>query len=133
MKYVLKTWSLILTVTFSFHLALAAQIPTHGVPADENSLVSEFDQNMILIQNHINELNSLQESLADVEDTNGLMSAIGQTIDQAEISLKDLRKNLNLKQSRQVTRELSALISEFKATSPLNQILGVHVSSELTF
>ena len=67
MKYVLKTWSLILTVTFSFHLALAAQIPTHGIPADENSLVSEFDQNMILIQNQINELKLNKLKLEETE------------------------------------------------------------------
>ncbi len=133
MKTAFKISTILLALTFSTYWAQASDLPVHGVPADANSQVSELNQNMLTIQKQIEEMNSMQEALADVEDTNGLISAIGQTVTQAELSLKHIRKTSNLKESQRLTTELASLISEFKATDPLNQILGLHVSDELYF
>lgn len=124
MKSVLKIWSILIIVAISYHLAQAA---------DSVHSRTELDQNITLIQKQMTELEVMQEFLADVEDTNGLMSAIGQTIDQAEMSLKNIKKNSDLNESRELKKSLSSLISQFKAMDPLNQILGAHVHRELNF
>ncbi len=133
MKTVLKIWLILLAVTFSSFLAQASELPSHGTPIDEKSQGSELAENILAIQLQIKEMNSMQDMLANVEDTNGLLSAIGQTITQAELSLANIRKNSSVVESRLLTNELTAMISEFKATDPLNQILGLHVSDELHF
>ncbi len=133
MKTISKISMILFAATFSTFLASASELPVHGVPLDATSQVSELNENVLTIQKQIDELNSMQDALADVEDTDGLMSAIGQTVTQAGLSLQHIRKTSDLKESQQVTLDLAAQISEFKAMDPLNQILGLNVSDELHF
>ncbi len=133
MTSLLKIWSVLMFVTLSFHLAKATELPTHGIPLTEASFSSELAQNINFIQKQIAELNAMQDAMANEEDTHGLMSAIGQTVEQAETSLKHIRKSSDLQESRETIQSLSSMKSDFKAMDPLNQILGLHVNGALKF
>lgn len=116
----MKTLLVLVMLTLSFQFAQAEEL-------------SELEQNTLIIQSQITEMNAMQEALADVEDTHGLMSALGQTISQATLSLQHIQKTSDLKESRETVQELSVLITDFKGMDPLNRILGLHVNSELSF
>lgn len=112
-------------ITLSFHLVQAAEIDT--------LTVNEDSQSISILHRQIEELNLMQESLAEIENTKGLMSAIGQTIDMAEKFLTENNQNPNATKTQKMIGELASLISSFKAQDPLNQILGLHMSDELSF
>lgn len=125
MNSVLKIWSILMLITLSFHLVQAA---------GNNALtISEDSQSISTLHHQIEELNMMQESLTDIENTKGLMSAIGQTIDMAEKFLTENNQNPNATKTQKMIGELASLISSFKTQDPLNQILGLHMSDELSF
>lgn len=130
MKNTLKIWALGLLITLSFNLVQAEELPTHGVLAPAKS---EIEQNVQIIQAQMAEMNSMQDELSQVEDTEGLMGALGQTIAYADIKLQDIQKNKDTEESKETVLELRLLIQDFKGMNPLNRILGVHVSHELSF
>ncbi len=125
MNSVIKIWSILMLITLSFHLVQAAEIDT--------LTVNEDSQSISILHRQIEELNLMQESLAEIENTKGLMSAIGQTIDMAEKFLTENNQNPNATKTQKMIGELASLISSFKAQDPLNQILGLHMSDELSF
>ena len=133
MKSVLKIWSLLMIVTLSFHLAKASEGSLEIISNNEALQSSELSQNIITIKTQLHALYQLQNSLSEIENTDGFMSALGQTIEISRMSLKNIQKTSDLEASRELIGNLSSLINQFKATNPLNQILGVHVNSELNF
>ena len=133
MKSFLKLGTLLLAVSFSFHIAQASEIPAHGIPATDKSSKSELEQIIILIQSDIDEMDHMQDLLSNVDDTHGLMSALGQSIAQANLSLAHIQRTSDLKEARQTAHELNLLLIEFKGMDPLNEILGIHVNHELSF
>ncbi|KHD88964.1 MAG: hypothetical protein OM95_05715 [Bdellovibrio sp. ArHS] len=94
---------------------------------------AEFDMNLITIQTQIKEMEKMQDELNDVENTHGLMSALGQTITTAESVRKEIEQSVDLDKSRQLIKELNKSLREFKAQLPANQIRGVKVHDELSF
>ncbi len=112
-------------ITLSFHLVQAAEVDILPVTDDGQSIST--------LHRQIEELNMMQDSLTHIENTKGLMSAIGQTIDMAEKFLNENNQNPNEIKTQKLIGELASLISTFKAQDPLNQILGLHMSDELSF
>ena len=125
MNSVLKIWSILMLITLSFHLVQAAEVDILPVTDDGQSIST--------LHRQIEELNMMQDSLTHIENTKGLMSAIGQTIDMAEKFLNENNQNPNEIKTQKLIGELASLISTFKAQDPLNQILGLHMSDELSF
>ncbi|MDG0817096.1 hypothetical protein [Bdellovibrio svalbardensis] len=70
------------------------------------------------ISQQINELNAIQDSLAQVEDSGGLIRDIGQTVTTAEMELKGIDRSMDLDKAHQLKRELSEVIATVKAHLP---------------
>ncbi|WP_347359261.1 hypothetical protein [Bdellovibrio sp.] len=94
---------------------------------------AELDSNLIAIKSKIQELEGLQEELGDMEDTNGLLSALGQTITTATAIRKDIEKKSDLEKSRQLILELNNEINNFKNQHPSYNIRGIKKHDELTY
>ncbi|KYG69310.1 hypothetical protein AZI87_08940 [Bdellovibrio bacteriovorus] len=94
---------------------------------------AELNMNLITIETQIKEMEKMQDEISDMENTNGLMSALGQTITTAEAVRKEIDRSADLDKSRQLVGELTKTIREFKAQLPSNQIRGLKVHHELSY
>ena len=75
----------------------------------------EFDMTRDQILKKIQELDKLQTDLGDLEDSQGLIKAIGETIHIAQLELQTARRNLDLELAQELSKSLSEAIKEFKA------------------
>nr|BFD61703.1 hypothetical protein BdHM001_03840 [Bdellovibrio sp. HM001]BFD65514.1 hypothetical protein HAGR004_05360 [Bdellovibrio sp. HAGR004] len=94
---------------------------------------AELDSNLMTINSKIQELEKLQDELSDMENTNGLLSAIGQTVTTATEIQKEIAKSSDLKKSRQLIQELNSEINNFKNQHPSYNIRGIKKHDELTY
>lgn len=94
---------------------------------------AELDMNLITIKSQITEMEKMQDELGDMENTRGVLSALGQTITTAEEVRKEIDRSGDLDKSRRLVQELKKAISDFKAQDPRNIIPGLKVHEELSF
>ena len=79
---------------------------------------AEFDMTRDQIQKQIQELDMLQTDLGDLEDSHGLIKAIGETIHIAKLELQTARRNLDLEMAKELSKNLKEALKEFKAKDP---------------
>lgn len=78
----------------------------------------EFDMTRDQILKQIQELDKLQTDLGDLEDSQGLIKAIGETIHIAQLELQTARRNLDLEMAKELSKNLIEALIEFKAKDP---------------
>lgn len=83
------------------------------------------------VRRSIQELSKMQDDLAEVEDTNGLMGALAQTITSAEQVLKS--SGDDVEKMKMLKKELRERVQEMKRLDPRNQIRGLKVHDDLEF
>ena len=94
---------------------------------------AELDSNLVTIKSKIQEMERLQDELGDMENTNGLLSALGQTITTATEVRKEIEQTSDLEKSRQLIKELNTEINNFKNQHPSYNIRGIKKHDELTY
>ncbi len=75
---------------------------------------SEVNVNLAKVQEQIEEMNSMQDRLAEIENSGGLMRDLGQTKEVAEQDSKKVSQTFDLEQSRQLVKNLDALLVKFR-------------------
>lgn len=94
---------------------------------------AELDSNLVEIKSKIQELEKLQDELSDTENSNGLLSALGQAITVATEIQKEIADSSDLEKSRQLIQELNSEINNFKNQHPSYNIRGIKKHDELTY
>lgn len=78
---------------------------------------AELQMNLVTIKSQIAEMEKMQQELSDVENTRGVLSALGQTITMAEDIFKEIDQNNDLEKSRILVKDLDQIIGQLKVRS----------------
>ena len=126
MKTLLMT-ALILSAAFGTVNAKADDGISSDYYAMEGKInAADFDITADSIQKHIKELNDMQAELTNLEDSQGLIKAIGQSVHIATLDFKTAKRNFDLATAKKINTNLVEDIRTFKAMDPRNEILGLH-------
>lgn len=103
---------------------------------DRENVMNKLDASALSVEStdirsSIEELYRMQDELAGVEDTNGLMGALAQTITSAERVVKSSGDDLG--KLKMLKNELHERVQEMKRLDPRNQIRGLKVNDNVEF